>query len=138
MDRIGRELKKDYKAINIIILCICLYLLFLFPIVSKVLENISPTLTACPFLRLTGKPCPLCGGTRFLSNIKNVFNDITYIFNFFGLVILIIFLEIVFRIINIVKKEKRDSIIKFDIITHIVLVISYVVYAIYFICKWLN
>ena len=133
MGKILQGIKKNYKTINIVILCICIYLLIFFPIVSDLLETISPNLTKCPYLQLTGRPCPLCGGTRFLKNIKYAFYDINYIFNFFGLIIFIFNLEIIFRITNIVKREERNSIIKFDIIIHTLLTICYLLYSIYFI-----
>jgi len=135
MGKILEFLKKNYKAINITVLCICIYLLFVFPIVSSILEKISPELTKCSYLQLTGKPCPLCGGTRFLRNIKNVFNDITYVFNFFGLIILFLIFETIFRIINIKKKESKKIVIIYDIIIHLILLICYTIYVIYFINK---
>jgi len=135
MEKILQVFKKNYKAINITILCLCLYLVIFFPFISLLLERISPVLTKCPYLQMTGKPCPLCGGTRFLQNIKNVFHDIHYIFNIFGLIIFLMIMEIVFRSINIKKKENRDIIIKWDIIIHIILIISYLIYCIWFISK---
>lgn len=135
MGKILQLIKNNYKVFNITILCICLYLVIFFPFISSLLEKISPALTKCPYLQFTGRPCPLCGGTRFLQNIKNVFNDIHYVFNIFGLIILIMILEIVFRIINLIKKENRDSVIKFDTVIHIIFFICYLIYSIYFICK---
>lgn len=132
MDRILQIIKKNYKAINITILCICLYLVIFLPFISSLLEKISPVLTRCPYMAITGKPCPLCGGTRFLKNIKNVFSDFHYVINIYGLIILIMIIEIVFRIINIKNREKREKIIKIDIIAHIVLAIGYIIYIIYF------
>ena len=133
MKKILQGMEKNYKIINIVVLCICLYLVILHPFVSKVMEEISPVLTRCPYMQLTGKPCPLCGGTRFLRNIKNVFYDIHYVFNIFGLIILIIFIEIIFRIINLKTKQKNKTVIIFDIIIHLLLFIIYIVYSIYFI-----
>lgn len=135
MEKVLQRIKESYKMINIAILCICLYLLFVFPIFSNILEKISPTLTRCPYLQITGKPCPLCGGTRFLQNFKNVFYDFHYVLNFFGLITLIIILEVFFRIINIRKNEKRESVIKWDIIIHSILFLSYLIYAMYYINK---
>lgn len=126
--------QKEYKKINITILGICIYFLC-FPIIAKVLEKISPILTRCPYLSMTGKPCPLCGGTRFLRNIGNVFNDISYVFNFFGILILILMLEIVFRTINILKKKYNKKMIVIDVIVHIVLFILYTGYEVWFITK---
>ena len=133
MKHIFKSLKKEYININITLICIYVYVLFVFPTISPLLEKISPLLTKCPYLNLTGKPCPLCGGTRFLQNIGNVFYDIHYILNRFGVIALLIVLEIVFRIINIVKKEDRERIILLDIIIHIFLLTIYIIYSIYFI-----
>ena len=135
MEKIQQGMKKNYKVINIVILCICIYILVFYPMVSNLLETISPNLTKCPYLSLTGKPCPLCGGTRFMKNIKYVFVDINYIFNFFGLVLLILVLEIIYRTINLIKNEERSNVIKIDIGIHIFLIIGYLIYSIYFLVK---
>ena len=133
MGSIINEFKKNYKTINIIVLCISIYLLIFSPLISILLEKISPALTKCPYLLMTGKPCPLCGGTRFLKHINNAFNDISYLFNKFGLIILIMILEVFFRIILLIKKEKRDIVIKADIFIHLILLSCYLVYSIFFI-----
>lgn len=130
--KVFEEIKKNYKKINIAILGICIYFMC-FPLIAILLEKISPSLTKCVYLELTGKPCPLCGGTRFLKNISNVFNDISYVFNFFGLVLLTIILEIIFRTIVIFKKNFSEKLIKIDIYLHIFLFICYTIYEIWFI-----
>lgn len=134
--KILKEIKKNYKIINIVILCICILILLL-PIVLQILEQISPVFVKCPYLQLTGKPCPLCGGTRFIKNIGNAINDLSYFLNFFGIIIIIVILEIIFRTINIIKKKYKESVIKIDIILHIIIFIIYISYDIWFIkCKW--
>ena len=130
--KILKEIKKNYKIINIVILCICILILLL-PIVLQILEQISPVFVKCPYLQLTGKPCPLCGGTRFIKNIGNAINDLSYFLNFFGIIIIIVILEIIFRTINIIKKKYKESVIKIDIILHIIIFITYVSYEIWFI-----
>ena len=133
--KILKEIKKNYKIINIVILCICILILLL-PIVLQMLEQISPVFVKCPYLQLTGKPCPLCGGTRFIKNIGNAINDLSYFLNFFGIIIIIVILEIIFRTINIIKKKYKESVIKIDIILHIIIFIIYISYDIWFIkCK---
>lgn len=127
-----REVKKNYKIINITILIICIYFVF-FPIIAKLLENISPTLTKCPYLIFKGKPCPLCGGTRYFRNITKVFSDINYIFNFFGIIAIVLVLEIVFRVSNICRKTYSEKLVKFDIFLHIFLFLIYTFYEIWFI-----
>ncbi len=130
--KILKEIKKNYKIINIVILCICILILLL-PIVLQILEQISPVFVKCPYLQLTGKPCPLCGGTRFIKNIGSAINNPSYFLNFFGVIIIIIIMEIIFRTINIIKKEYKESVIKIDIILHIIIFITYVSYEIWFI-----
>lgn len=130
--KILKDIKSNYKTINITILCLCIFILLL-PEVLGILEKISPVLTKCPYLVLTGKPCPLCGGTRFIKSIKNSFNNLSYFLNFFGIVIIILLLEIIFRIINILKKEYSNNLIKVDIIIHILVFVVYMIYGIWFI-----
>lgn len=130
--KILKEIKSDYKIINIVILCICILILWL-PKVLQILEYVSPVFVKCPYLQLTGKPCPLCGGTRFIKNIGSAINNPSYFLNFFGVIIIIIIMEIIFRTINIIKKEYKESVIKIDIILHIIIFITYVSYEIWFI-----
>ena len=134
--KILKEIKSDYKIINIVILCICILILWL-PKVLQILEYVSPVFVKCSYLQLTGKPCPLCGGTRFIKNIGSAINNPSYFLNFFGVIIIIIIMEIIFRTINIIKKEYKESVIKIDIILHIIIFITYVSYEIWFIkYKW--
>lgn len=130
--KILKEIKSDYKIINIVILCICILILWL-PKVLQILEYVSPVFVKCSYLQLTGKPCPLCGGTRFIKNIGSAINNPSYFLNFFGVIIIIIIMEIIFRTINIIKKEYKESVIKIDIILHIIIFITYVSYEIWFI-----
>lgn len=130
--KILKEIKSDYKIINIVILCICILIIWL-PKVLQILEYVSPVFVKCPYLQLTGKPCPLCGGTRFIKNIGSAINNPSYFLNFFGVIIIIIIMEIIFRTINIIKKEYKESVIKIDIILHIIIFITYVSYEIWFI-----
>lgn len=133
--KILKEIKSDYKIINIVILCICILILLL-PKVLQILEYVSPVFVKCPYLQLTGKPCPLCGGTRFIKNIGSAINNLSYFLNFFGIIIIIIAMEIVFRTINVIKKQYKESVIKIDIILHIIIFIIYILYEIWFIkCK---
>lgn len=130
--KILEDVKINYKIINIVLLCISIFILLL-PIVLEILEKFSPVLTRCPYLELTGKPCPLCGGTRFLKNVKNSFNDLSYFFNFFGIIICIVLFQIAFRTINIFKKTYSDKLIKTDIFVHILIFVAYTIYEICFI-----
>lgn len=59
MARAGRD---DRRALAGLLAILVLWLSYtrLYP----VLRPVHATLPACPFLALTGHPCPLCGGTR--------------------------------------------------------------------------
>lgn len=124
-----KEIKKNYKIINIIIFVFCIYV-FCFPLVSNILEMISPRLTLCPFLVITGKPCPLCGGTRFIKGLPNAIinKNISYMFNFFGIFTIIMFLESIFRTINLFRKNFSERLKNIDIIVHCILIIALIAY----------
>lgn len=113
-------LKKNYIYLNITLLILCVYVI-LFPFLSKILEFISPNLVQCPYLTITHKPCPLCGGTRYLQNIGTAFSDITYLFNFFGILVLCVIFEFIFRTVTIIRiRQKKDMkrTILFDLLYH--------------------
>lgn len=127
---------KNYICINITMLCLSLYVIF-FPFFARILEKISPFLVQCVYKKMTGKECPLCGGTRYIANIKDVFNDITYLINQFGFMMMFIFFEVIFRIFILVKfickKEISKKIIIFDIIIHIAVFFLFITYEIMYI-----
>lgn len=128
-------MKKGYIFVNITLLILAIYVIF-FPFISLVLERINPTLTQCVYLKITGKECPLCGGTRYIKNFGTVITDITYLFNFFGIIILTIIFNIIFRIVNIILiKKNKDikNIMIFDYILHGILLILFIGYEIIFI-----
>lgn len=125
---------KSYIYINITCLFLSLYVIF-YPFFSKILGFISPRLLECTYKALTGKYCPLCGGTRYISNIGQVFTDVTYIFNIFGIIFLFALFEFIFRVIIIIRVNKIkniNSIIKFDIIWHSILAFFLFLYEIIF------
>lgn len=130
-----KKITKHYIYINITMLFLDIYVM-IYPFISKLIEKINPNLTKCVYLQLTGHPCPLCGGTRFLSNIYKVFFDYKYILNFFGIVFMFLIFDIIFRIVNMIKiKNKRvmDKTIIFDIIIHIIAYVLFITYGIIFI-----
>ncbi len=137
MDNKNKEkILKNYIYINIILLFLAIYII-LFPYISKLLNFISPIITKCPYLEITGKPCPLCGGTRYISELYKVFTDITYLFCFFGFVVIFVLFELIFRILNIIdllrKKTINKKIIIFDIIIHSIAFIAFLMYELIFI-----
>ena len=134
MNKIVDLFKKNYIYVNITLLLLTIYVI-LFPFFAKLLETINPLLVQCPYLRATGKPCPLCGGTRYVAGISNVLTDITYLFHPFGIMMITIILQFFFRIYNIVtrKKEKSDKYIKIDLIVLSLIVIGFLLYEAIFI-----
>ena len=86
-------------------------------------------------MKMTGKPCPLCGGTRYIQGLPNVLKDITYLFHPFGVMMIIIFIELIFRIYCVItrKKERSDRFIKVDFIIHMFILVCFIAYEIIFI-----
>ncbi|HOZ54541.1 MAG TPA: hypothetical protein PK993_00625 [Clostridia bacterium] len=128
-------LKKNYKYTNITFILLAIYVV-IFPLISVGLEKINPTLTKCVYLQKTGKECPLCGGTRYIKNIGEVFADPTYLFNFFGVIIIVVLLNIILRFILLIyfnKIKNIDIIIKLDLYTHLILLFLYLMYEIVFV-----
>jgi len=127
-------IKKNYINISIVFLLLAIYVI-LFPIISKVLVSIIPSFGVCPYLAMTGKPCPLCGGTRYIANLPNVIHNPSYLFQPFGFMIMFVIFELFFRIfciIRIKKKKSLEIIIVFDIIIHVIAVILFFFYEISF------
>lgn len=124
-------IKKNYKAINIVFLFLSCYVI-LFPIVSIPIKSIFPQFEICPFLRLTGRNCPLCGGTRFIENIPQNLNNFMYFISPFGFMILFIIFEFFFRIYNLIKKKDSLKLIKIDLCLHIIVTILFFMYEILF------
>lgn len=137
-NKIIEFVKKNYVFINITILIFIIYII-LFPLISIPLNQIIPQLSVCPYLKLTGKPCPLCGGTRYIANLSNVFSDITYLFHPFGVIVIILLCDMLFRGLNIItyKKEKSLKYIDKDISIHLLLLNIFNTYEIVFIIKQL-
>lgn len=129
------KIEKNYMYISITFLLLAVYVI-LFPFISRGLEFISPEITQCQYKRITGKDCPLCGGTRYMRGLGNVFSDITYILHPFGYMMLGIAFELFFRIYCIYaikKKKKLKGIIIFDVIVHLIIMILFFSYEISFI-----
>ena len=133
MDKIINFVKKNYIYVNITFLLLTIYII-LFPIIAIPIKEIFPQFNECTYLRITGKSCPLCGGTRYIQNLPKVFTDITYLFQPFGIIIIFIFLENIFRIYNIIarKKQRTHKYIEADILIHLIALIIFSVYEIIF------
>ena len=124
-------IKKNYIAINIVFLILACYVI-LFPIIIIPIRSVAPEFLECPYLKMTGNPCPLCGGTRYIQNIPSNLLNIKYFLHPFGAMILFIIFELIFRIINLIKKYNGLKLIKFDIIIHIIAIILFFAYEILF------
>lgn len=128
-------MKKNYVYVNITLIILAIYVIF-FPVISLAIEKINPSLTKCVYLQITGKECPLCGGTRYIKNISTVFTDVTYLFNFFGVILFVILFNIIFRISNLIRIKQGKNMEKtmiIDIIIHTILLCCYIAYEVVFI-----
>lgn len=134
LDCIITFIKKNYIYVNITLLIFTIYII-LFPIISIPINKIFPQFSVCPYLRITGRPCPLCGGTRYIANLPRVFTDITYLFHPFGVIMTVIFIEALFRTYNIIniKKERTAKWIERDIDIHLLLLNIFNIYEIIYI-----
>ena len=81
---------------------------------------------------MTGKPCPLCGGTRYIAGLPQTITDPSYLIHPFGVMIITVFLELIFRIIVLIKKYNNIKLVKIDFIIHIIILIIFLIYVISF------
>lgn len=139
IDSITKFVKKNYIYVNITFLIFTIYII-LFPIISIPINIIFPQFSVCPYLRMTGRPCPLCGGTRYIAHFPRVVTDITYLFHPFGVIMIVIICEFFFRIYNIftIKKEKSRKWIERDISIHLLLLNIFNIYEIIYIIMQLR
>lgn len=127
--------KRNYIYLSITMLMLSLYIVF-FPFFAKILNSISPNITKCVYRSVTGKPCPLCGGTRFIAGIKENLTNISYFNSFFGYMIIFIFFEIIFRIFCIIYthiSKDMKKLIVFDFVIHLLCFILFITYEVLFI-----
>lgn len=130
-----KYLEKNYMAISVTFLLLAVYVI-LFPFISKGIEFISPTLTECAYRKATGKNCPLCGGTRYMRGLGQVFTNPSYLLHPFGFMMMGIAFELLFRTIciyRIKKGKKLKGIIIFDIIIHVIIATLFFGYEITFV-----
>lgn len=133
MNKIISMIKKNYIYVNITFFLLTIYII-LFPIIAIPIKSIFPQFNECTYLKMTGKPCPLCGGTRYIQNLPKAFSDITYLFHPFGIIMLVIVGESIFRMYHIItrKKKKSKTYIELDVIIHLSIFICFVSYEIIF------
>lgn len=121
--------KKNYNYINITIISLCGYIVAHIFLISRIFEKYFPNFAKCAYLQYTGNPCPLCGGTRYIRNIREAFSDISYLFNFFGFAVIVFIFEVLFRMVLLIsKKEKSKTLIVTDIFIHSIILIIYLIY----------
>ena len=127
-------IKKNYIYVNITVLLLTIYII-LFPIITIPIKNIFPAFGKCTYLRVTGKPCPLCGGTRYIQNLPKAFTDITYLYHPFGVIMIFVLGEAIFRIYNLItkNKEKSEKYVKADLNIHLIAFTCFTIYEIVFI-----
>lgn len=125
------QLEKNYMYFNITFFLLAIYVIF-FPLIAKVLNWISPVLTKCPYKEMTGNPCPLCGGTRYIARLSEVFQNPSMLLHPFGFIILFVIFNLIFRIFNIFYiKRGGKQIKKIMIADAIILGIAFLLFLIY-------
>lgn len=129
------RLQKTYQYISITVGVLGIYIL-LYPFFVEWIQKFIPTFGRCPYLTITGEPCPLCGGTRYIRGWIQGGKDIFYLIHPFGVILVIIFLEILLRIgiFFYYKKRKEVSVsfIKTDAIIHFIIVLLFFLYEIFY------
>ena len=133
MNKIIYFIKKNYIYVNITLLLFTIYII-LFPIIATPIKAIFPQFNECTYLRTTGKPCPLCGGTRYIQNLPKAWEDITYLFHPFGIIILFVIGENLFRIYQILtrKQEKTKKQVEIDLLIHLIALLTFSLYELIF------
>lgn len=127
--------KKNYIFLSVTMLCLSIYIVF-FPLFARIMYRISPILTTCVYQNVTGRPCPLCGGTRFISGIKDNLFNLSYYNCPFGYMIMFVIFEIIFRnflFIYLRTSNKIKGIVIFDVVIHSLCFLLFIAYEIIYI-----
>lgn len=127
-------LKRNYRIFSIIILAACTYF-FALPLISPLMEKILPEIWTCPFLKATGRPCPLCGLTRDVGGIYRLETGGVELRTL--VIFMLVVVESAARIILVtfmsgLKKETVARVVTIDAVYHTLLVITASVYVIMF------
>lgn len=135
------KIKKIYLNFNYTILFLAIYIVC-FPIVGKLLGLISPYFTKCIYKEITGNPCPLCGGTRYIANLKNAIKDPSILLHPFGFIMIFVFINLIFRIwcIRYIKKDGKNikKIMIYDALVLVLVAIIFFTYEILFVINQYN
>lgn len=128
---------KEYSIFNFIIVVLALCVILL-PILTSLIGVIIPGAGECLTYKYFGRHCPLCGFTRDVKNIISG-NLFAYKLNLISTpAVILSILEVVARISMLVKREKlndnnfRVKVIKVDVIYHIIMAITFIIYGIMF------
>lgn len=139
-----KEVSKIYLIFNIVFLGLAIYII-MFPIISQALSSINPNITRCAFYEITGKYCPLCGGTRYIKGFFNNLGNISYLFSFFGFVVIFTICEFIFRVLNLIlirtskySKNTLSKIVIIDFIIHVLVFIIFIIYELIYIINTLH
>jgi hypothetical protein len=104
----------------------------------SLIGEIIPGAGECLTYKYLGTRCPLCGFTRDVKNIISG-NLFAYKLNLISTpAVILSILEVVARISMLVKREKlndnkfRVKVIKVDVIYHIIMAITFIIYGIMF------
>jgi hypothetical protein len=132
----NQEIVKEYHIFNMILISLVIGMIFL-PFISRVVNEIFPVTYGCLSYRILGETCPLCGFTRDMKNIicGNIFAPKLNLLSV-PAVLLGVF-EILFRIKILLSKKLidnklRDRTIKFDVIYHVFICFSFIIYGVLF------
>ena len=124
-------IQKNYKTLNVVFLLLAVYVI-LFPLITKIIQLAIPQFGICPYLSMTGKPCPLCGGTRYIANLPQEISNPTYLLHPFGAMMIVIFIELIYRTIALIKKWNNYTLVKIDFIIHAIITTMFFLYMIIF------
>lgn len=131
----NKKLNKNYIYMNIVLLVLSIYVIF-FPFIARILEKISPNLVRCPYQTVMGKPCPLCGGTRYFAGLKQIGQNPSYLLHPFGIMAIVLVLEVIFRSSILIwyarKKKLPKRLYVIDSILHIGIILAFIGYEIWF------
>jgi len=119
---------KIYTNINKVMVGIFIYFMSL-PIISPIMSRLFPSFWVCPYLEITGKPCPFCGITRDFDSLFHLqfqFINPLSIFMF-----CFVIFELIFRIVLLLKVKKyQKKLALFDILIHTLILGCIAIYVI--------
>ncbi|MHC4394880.1 MAG: DUF2752 domain-containing protein [Planctomycetota bacterium] len=121
-----------YRIINWVVLGLMLYLVAL-PFLSPLLEKCFPSVWGvCPYLKLSGKPCPLCGGTRAVGALLcGNFHRAVSLNPLSILAVPLILSEAIFRALLLcshISPRSCPLLVRTDILTHVLLTGIFICY----------